>query len=82
MFDQSTINFPNGAKLDIMATNNAAAHPYIDHMTWNNQPYSKNYLMHEDLIKGGTIEFKMSKAPNLLRGTTQADRPYSMSDER
>ncbi len=81
LFDQSTINFQNGAKLDIKATNNAAAHPYIDQMMWNNQPYNQNFLKHEDLIKGGTIEFKMSKAPNLMRGTTPSNRPYSMSDE-
>ncbi|MDH6311234.1 putative alpha-1,2-mannosidase, partial [Dysgonomonas sp. PFB1-18] len=45
------------------------------------QPYTKNYLTHEQLINGAVINYKMDNLPNTSRGTQQSDLPYSFSDE-
>ena len=51
-------------------------------MTFNGQPYTRNYLRHEDLMRGGNIQFQLSATPNRSRGTTDADAPYSFSKEK
>ena len=32
---------------------------YIDSITLNGEPYAKNYISHEDILKGGTLIYKM-----------------------
>ena len=56
--------------------------PYIQAMTFNGQPYTRNYLRHEDLLRGGSIQFQLSATPNRSRGTSDADAPYSFSKEK
>ena len=40
---------------------------YIQTMNLNGTEYKKNYLRHEDLLKGGNINFQMGSQPNLNR---------------
>ena len=44
--------------------------------------YTKNYLRHEELFKGGIIKIDMSNQPNMNRGTKEEDMPYSFSKEQ
>ena len=44
--------------------------------------YTKNYLLHGDLLKGGTLNFEMGDKPNLQRGVRAEDYPYSFSKEK
>ena len=46
-------------------------------MNVNGADYTKNYLRHENLLKGGTISVEMSNQPNQNRGTKEEDMPYS-----
>jgi Putative alpha-1,2-mannosidase len=43
--------------------------------------YTRNYLKHNELLLGGTIDFKMTERPNMLRGTHESDLPYSFSED-
>ena len=43
-------------------------------MNVNGADYTKNYLRHENLLKGGTINVEMSNQPNQNRGTKEEDR--------
>ena len=43
------------------------------------EQYSKNWLSHEELMKGATLKFEMSSQPNKQRGTDEKDFPYSYS---
>lgn len=52
---------------------------YIQTMNLNGTEYKKNYLRHEDLLKGGNINFQMGSQPNLNRGTEEESFPYSFS---
>ncbi|TSA32242.1 MAG: hypothetical protein D4R64_16450 [Porphyromonadaceae bacterium] len=54
-------------------------HVYIDKAELNGKSYTRNYLKHEDIRKGGELIFDMSKEPNTKRGIGARDRPYSMS---
>ena len=51
-------------------------------MNFNGTDYTKNYLRHEDLFKGGTIKVEMGDKPNQNRGTQKEDIPYSFSKEQ
>ena len=51
-------------------------------MNFNGTDYTKNYLRHEDLFKGGTIKVDMSNNPNQDRGIKEEDMPYSFSKEK
>ena len=49
-------------------------------MNVNGADYTKNYLRHENLLKGGTISVEMNNQPNQNRGTKEEDMPYSFSN--
>ncbi|MBP6937468.1 GH92 family glycosyl hydrolase [Bacteroides sp.] len=82
LFKKATLHFENGNSLVIDAPANSSENIYIDSMTFDGKTYSKNYLKHEKLLKGGVIRFDMSAKPNLNRGTQAADYPYSFSNEK
>ncbi len=54
---------------------------YIQKMTIDGKAYSRNYLEHELLNRGGDIHFIMGESPNTRRGTGKTDVPYSFSSQ-
>ena len=61
--------------------NNGEANRYISSMKVNGKNYTKNYLIHGDLMSGMNILYNMSATPNKSRGTQDSDAPYSFSNE-
>ncbi len=43
----------------LLRTASPKEHKYIDSITLNGEPYTKNYISHEDILKGGTLVYKM-----------------------
>lgn len=78
-FKKATLHLENGNSLIIHATDNNKKNMYIQTMNLNGTEYKKNYLRHEDLLKGGNINFQMGSQPNLNRGTEEESFPYSFS---
>ena len=81
LFKKATLHLENGQTLVIEAPENGEGRPYVESLLQDGTPYTKNYLRHADLLKGGKLLFQMSDTPNLHRGTAREDRPYSFSDE-
>ena len=81
LFKSVTLNLENGKKVVVNAANNDAANRYISTMKVNGKNYTRNYLSHEDLLRGMTINCTMSDTPNKTRGTQEKDAPYSFSNE-
>ncbi|SFS19113.1 alpha-1,2-mannosidase, putative [Dyella sp. OK004] len=54
--------------------------PYIQSVSWNGQPWSKSWISHAELAKGGTLSFQMSSTPNKAFGAAPADRPPSFGN--
>ena len=79
LFKKATLHFENGNNLVIDAQNNSKENLYIESLRVNGQKSTRNYLKHADLLRGGTIEFKMGSQPNLNRGINDDDAPYSFS---
>jgi len=79
LFKKVILSLENGNTFIIHAPNNSASHVYIDKCTLNRKEYSKNYLEHRDIMKGGRIEFVMSEKANKNRGIKKEDAPFSVS---
>jgi predicted alpha-1,2-mannosidase len=81
LFKSVQLNFENGNHMQITSTNNGKQNFYIQSMSVNNELYEKNFLTHETLLNGGTINFTMSDKPNKIRGIKDEDAPYSFTGE-
>ena len=82
LFKKAVLHFENGNSLTIDAGNNSAQNVYIQSLQVDGNEYTKNYLRHGDLLKGGTLKFEMGDKPNLQRGVRAEDYPYSFSKEK
>ena len=80
-FDKVTMHLENGKTLAIKAADNSTVNKYVQSIKLGGKSYSKNYFTHDDIMKGGKIEFRMGDKPNTSRGTDDADFPYSFSNE-
>ncbi len=78
LFDQIDLKLENGNTFTIKADNNKNDHVYIESASLNGNPWPNNFLKHEDIMKGGVLDFTMSKTPNKNRGTQPTNVPFSM----
>lgn len=81
LFKKTTLYLENGKQLVISAPDNSECNCYIDKFFINGKLWNKNFLCHEDLLKGGLFEVMMSDEPNKKRGILNDDIPYSFSRE-
>lgn len=79
LFPKATIHLPNGKEFTIQASNNNARNRYIQQASLNQKPHSKNYIRHQQITHGGSLDFKMGQHPNQQRGIQPGDAPYSMT---
>jgi predicted alpha-1,2-mannosidase len=79
MFKKISINLENGKKFVVDAPLNDKDHVYIQSSTLNGKPYTKNFITHNDLIKGGILKLEMSNKPNEQRGLSADDKPFSLT---
>jgi len=81
LFKEVTVHLENGKNIEIKAPENSSENLYVKSLNVNNQPYSRNWLSHKELLQGAVLDFKMSNQPNKERGSQEKDFPYSMSKE-
>lgn len=82
LFKQAKLYFENGHVLTIDASRNEVNNVYIKNLLVNGSDYTKNYLKHSDLLKGGSLKFEMDYKPNKKRGVLREDCPYSFSNQK
>ena len=78
-FDEMTLHLENGRTVNIKANGNTDDNCYVNSLTLNGKPYSKNYIKRSDLMQGAQFVYNMSAKPNYSRGTAESDAPYSFS---
>ena len=81
LFKSAKLHLENGKTVTIKANNNSADNRYVKDMKVNGKTFTRNYLTHDQLLKGANIQYQMSPTPNKQRGTTEKDIPYSLSFE-
>jgi predicted alpha-1,2-mannosidase len=77
LFERAEVTVGAGKRLVVEAPGNRADTPYIAAVTWNGRPWTRSWIAHADLVKGGTLRFTMSATPNPAFGRAPADRPPS-----
>lgn len=77
LFERAQVSVGRGRTLVIDAPGNTAATPYVAAVHWNGRPWTKSWIAHADLARGGTLRFTMSATPNPDFGRAVADRPPS-----
>jgi len=55
------LNLADGKTFTVIAEGISKENKYVESITLNGEPYIKNYITHEDILKGGTLVFKMKK---------------------
>ncbi|MBE7169767.1 MAG: GH92 family glycosyl hydrolase [Williamsia sp.] len=81
LFSRMTLSLPNGKKLIIRVNKKDSLSNYIQSISWNGHAYTKNYLRHEDLLKGGEIIINVSNTPNKNWAGRVEDQPSSLTSE-
>jgi len=66
---KTVLTFDNGKSFTVLAPNVSAQNIYIKSLKLNDKVYNKTYILHEDIMKGGKLEFIMDSKPNLKWGT-------------
>ena len=79
-FEEITITLDNGKKFRIEAKGYSEENIYIQSAALNGIPYDKSYLLHADIIKGGTISFVMGNRPNKSWASGLESVPFSLTD--
>lgn len=74
------LKLPNGNILEIVAPGVSDKKCYVQSIKLNGNTYDKMYITHEDILKGGKLEFKMSSSPNKRRGLGVDNKPYSLTN--
>lgn len=81
LFSKMTLYLENGRKFVISADNDAIEKRYVQSVKLNGRTWNNNWIDHFDIMKGGSLEIKMSAAPNKQRGTDASSYPYSMDKD-
>lgn len=77
LLDRAEIAIRGGHTLVVETRNNGKDTPYIQSVQRNGQPWTKSWISHAELMKGGTLSFTMGRTPNTTFGKARADRPPS-----
>ncbi|WP_238536488.1 GH92 family glycosyl hydrolase [Stigmatella aurantiaca] len=77
-FTKMTVHLENGANLVINAPNVSDTNRYIQSVTLNGQPYTRNYLPHSALANGATLQFTMGPSATNW-GSASSDLPPSIT---
>lgn len=63
MLEKAVMNLPGGKTFTVKAPRKKGNEIYIRSMKLNGKKYTKNYITHQDIMNGGTLEFVMSASP-------------------
>lgn len=80
-FDKMTLHLENGKTMTITAQNCSQNNKYIQSLSINGTPSTKNFFTHDQLMQGGNIQYVMGSTPNKQRGISDSDAPYSFTKE-
>lgn len=79
LFGDITLNLPEGKTFKITAAGNGPDKCYINSAKLNGKSFTRNYLKHDEIVKGGELKIDMSAVPNMKRGTEPSDMPPSVT---
>ncbi|MGL5112005.1 MAG: GH92 family glycosyl hydrolase [Flavobacterium sp.] len=64
IFDKVSIKLPNNTLFKVIVRNNKLKNKYIKSLKMNGKPMNKPFFSHEEILKGGCLEFEMGDVEN------------------
>ena len=64
LFTKAVVRMDNGGELVVNAPNNNARNIYVQGLSVNGRPWDRVYLPHEEIARGGTLDFRMGPNPS------------------
>ncbi len=77
-FDRADVNPEGGRRFTVVTRKTGKDNRFIQSATLDGKPYTKNYLNHYDILKGGKLIFVMGDEPNPEWGSAPTDCPPSL----
>jgi len=77
VFDKATLSLGNGKTFTITARNNGPQEYYIEGAKLNGEPFEKIFITHDQILRGGELNFQMASFPNYHWGVDLENRPPS-----
>lgn len=75
LLQQTTLRPAKGKTFTITAKGLSATNIYVQSATLNGKPYTKSFIRHSDIVKGGALVLVMGAKPSQTWGVKPADRP-------
>lgn len=64
IFKEVKFNLENGKSFVVRSQNNSPKNVHVRSATLNGKPLDASYIRHEDIMRGGILDFEMSDTPN------------------
>ncbi|HSX64970.1 MAG TPA: glycoside hydrolase family 92 protein, partial [Pseudoxanthomonas sp.] len=74
-FKRVDVQLENGRTLTVIAHNNDDANVYVQSLKVNGRPWDRAWLRHDDIAKGGVLEFVMGSTPSTWGSGADAQPP-------
>jgi len=81
VFDKATIHLANGREFVVASPGNRAATVYVQKRILNGQNYTKTWIAHEAIIRGGRLDVELGERP-MVRQVEANELPYSMATDQ
>lgn len=75
LMQAASIQLPGNKTFRLVAKGLSEKNIYVQKATLNGKPYSKSYIKHADVVKGGELVLTMGPKPSTEWGVKEADRP-------
>ncbi len=73
-------DYYQGGNFKIDVLNNSPKNKFIQSVKLNGKPLNQSWFHHNDLVKGGVLEYVLGHEPNYDWATADELLPLSMSD--
>jgi predicted alpha-1,2-mannosidase len=77
--NHAVLKVGQGKTFQVSVKNNTGKNQYIQSIVWNGKHYSKAYILHSDIVKGGEMTITMGPKPSASWGVKPADRAFSIA---
>ena len=75
LVNTATIHHKEGISFTLKAIDNSKTNIYIQKAEYNGKPYTKSYITHDMIVKGGELKLYMGSKPSTTFGVKKEDRP-------
>jgi predicted alpha-1,2-mannosidase len=79
LFKKATITLENGKSMVIEASKNNKKNIYVTRVLLNGKTLKTNYITHDQIMRGGSVSFRMADKPAAARNIDPSTYPYSMN---